>query len=113
VVAPNIGGARTGTLTVAGQTFTVSQAALVCLYSVSPSTVKIGKNGGNGSVKVSASSGCSWTAASGESWITITSGASGTGNGTVTFSVDKNDGKKRNGDLTVAGEAVTVQQDGL
>ena len=37
-------------------------------------------------------------------------GASGTGNGTVTFRVDKNEGKPRKGTLTVAGKTFTVDQ---
>jgi hypothetical protein len=123
-VAANAGAARTGTLTIGGRAFTVSQAAVGapppappppppanCSYSISPSTVKIGSAGGTGSINVSTTSGCAWTASSGESWITITSGASGTGNGTVGFTVAKNTGKKRNGELTIAGRVAKVEQE--
>jgi hypothetical protein len=48
---------------------------------------------------------------SNDSWITVTSGASGTGNGTVTFSYTANTGNRdREGTLTVAGRNATVEQ---
>jgi hypothetical protein len=48
------------------------------------------------------------------SWITITSGASGTGNGTVSYSLSENTGaKKRTGTLTIAGQTYTVTQHGV
>jgi hypothetical protein len=55
--------------------------------------------------------GCTWTARSNSPWITIT-GASGMGTGTVTYTVAQYVGKpkKRNGSMTVAGHAVTIQQ---
>jgi hypothetical protein len=61
---------------------------------------------------VSTASGCAWSANSQESWIGITSGGSGTGNGTVRFTVARNTGKKRNGFLTIAGQEVKVEQEG-
>lgn len=45
----------------------------------------------------------SWTATASQPWITITSAASGTGSGTITFSVDENIGPARSGNITVAG----------
>jgi hypothetical protein len=113
-VGVNLGGARSGTITAAGRSFTVNQAAVLapaCTYSVSPDNVKVGKNGDDKSIKVQTSAGCAWTAKSNTSWISI-SGASGTGNGNVTISVSKNNGGKRNGSVTVAGQSVTVEQDG-
>jgi hypothetical protein len=59
-------------------------------------------------VAVSAGAGCQWTATSNESWIVITRGASGSGNGTVEFDVDN--GKQRTGTLTIAGQTFTVHQ---
>jgi predicted ATPase len=45
------------------------------------------------------------------SWITITAGANGTGNGTVTFSIAANTtGAQRTGTLTIAGRTYTVTQ---
>jgi hypothetical protein len=59
---------------------------------------------------VTSPAACGWTASSNASWITVTSGASGTGNGTVTYSYTANDGKDRKGTLTVAGRTFTLDQ---
>src|SRR5262249_18139795 len=52
-----------------------------CSYSISPTTASVGSGIGTGSVSVTVPSGCSWTATSNAGWISITSGASGSGNG--------------------------------
>src|SRR5205085_2296676 len=59
-----------------------------------------------------AGSGCAWTASSGASWVTITSGASGSGNGTVGYSVAANTGAARSATLTIATKTFTVNQAG-
>jgi hypothetical protein len=61
---------------------------------------------------VTAATGCTWTAVSNAtSWITVTSGASGDGNGTVNYSVAPNpDNASRSGSLTIAGKPLTVNQ---
>jgi hypothetical protein len=55
------------------------------------------------------SGACNWTAVSNVSWITITSGASGTGSGTVTYSVASTT-SSRTGTMTIAGLTFTVKQ---
>ncbi|MGE0085977.1 MAG: C1 family peptidase [Desulfococcaceae bacterium] len=104
---------RTGTLTVAGETFTVTQSGIVCSYSISPTSNSFTSSGGTGSVTVNAGTGCAWTAVSNNtSWITVTSGSSGTGNGTVGYSVASNSTcSSRSGTLTVANKTFTVTQD--
>jgi Zn-dependent metalloprotease len=84
-----------------------------CTYSISPTSTTVQPTGGTGSVAVTASSGtCGWTATSNApSWITINSGASGTGNGTVSYTVAAYTGKtNRTGTLTIAGKTFTVTQ---
>jgi hypothetical protein len=106
-------GTRTGTITVAGKTFTVTQDGTGCSYSVSPTGLSIGAAGGTGAINVSAGSNCSWTAAANASWITLTSGTSGTGNGTVNYSVTANESSgARSGTLMIAGRSVTITQSG-
>ena len=97
-VAANTGAARSGTLTVAGLTYTVNQAALSCGYTVSPTSQAM-PVGGPGLTDVTAPAGCAWTAVSNSTgWLTVTSGASGNGNGTVGFSTTVNpNGTQRNG----------------
>lgn len=45
--APNPGGARTGTVTIGGQTFTVTQASGSCVDSITPQTFNLPASGGN------------------------------------------------------------------
>jgi len=92
-------------------TFTLVNPA--CTYSISPTSGTFGASGGSGVVSVTAGAGCSWTAASNISWITITSGASGSGGGTAGYSVAANTSStSRTGTLTVAGQTHTVTQAG-
>ena len=104
---------RTGTLTIAGQTFTVTQSGEGggCTFAISQTNRSFGKSGGAGSVSVSAGTGCSWSASSNASWITITSGSSATGNGVMTYSVSvNNSGHSRAGTMLIAGQTFTVKQ---
>jgi hypothetical protein len=111
-VAANTGAARTATLTIGGQIFTLTQAAFVapCTYAISPTSQTVSAAGGSGTVNVTTASGCGWTASSNVSWITVTSGATGTGNGSVAFTVGINNAASRSGTLTIAGQAFTVTQ---
>ncbi len=110
-VAPNPGSARSGTIIVAGHAFTVTQAAVVpCTYTITPPDASVAASGGTGIVTVSAGAGCAWTASSNAPWLTVTSGGSGAGNGSVAFSVAANPGSARTGTITVAGQTFTVNQ---
>ncbi len=103
--------ARTGTMTIAGQTFTVNQAGLSCTYTLSATATSVAATGGSGTVSVSATSGCGWIATANVSWISITSGSTGSGNGSVGYSVAANSTTStRSGTLTIAGKTFTVSQ---
>jgi hypothetical protein len=110
-VAANTGGARTGTMTIAGTMFTVTQAAAPpCTFTVNPTSQSFTDAAGTGTVSVNASAGsCAWTATTTASWITVTTGA-GTGNGTARYSVAQNTGAARSSTLTVAGVGVAISQ---
>jgi hypothetical protein len=111
-VAANSGSSsRTGTVTIAGLTHTITQGGITCNYSVSPSSDSVGSSGGTLTATVTAPSGCSWTATDNASWVSISSGASGTGNGTVRYTVSANSGSTaRSATLTVAGRSLAVTQ---
>ena len=81
-----------------------------CTYSLSSSSQSFGSSGGSGSVNVVTTSGCTWTAVSNSNFVAITSGASGAGNGTVSYSVSPNTGAARTGTLTIAGKSYTISQ---
>ncbi|HUQ32406.1 MAG TPA: M36 family metallopeptidase [Pyrinomonadaceae bacterium] len=84
-----------------------------CSFSISPTSSSQPATGGTGSVSVTATAGCSWSAVSNASFITITAGSSGTGNGTVSYSVASNAGTtSRTGTMTIAGQTFTVTQAG-
>jgi hypothetical protein len=61
---------------------------------------------------VTAPTVCTWTAVSNNtSWLSVTAGATGNGNGTVNFSAAANpNGTTRAGTLTIAGQTFTVNQ---
>jgi hypothetical protein len=78
---------------------------------VSPPGSPIAASGGTGGVTITASTGsCQWLAQSQVPWITITPPASGSGSGTVQFSVAVNPGGPRKGRITVNGKRVTITQ---
>jgi uncharacterized protein (TIGR03437 family) len=114
-VAANTGAARTGTLTIAGVTFTVSQASGAtsgCSYSVGPTSIHATAAATSSQLLISTNTGCAWTASvpSGVTWITL-SPLSGSGSGGVGYSISANTGAARSTTITVAGTAVTVSQD--
>jgi hypothetical protein len=91
----------------------VTAGSSSCNYSLGPSSVSIGSSAGNGTVSVLAASGCVWSASSNTSWLTISSGGSGSGNGTLAYSFTANTGSAALvGTLTIAGQIFTVTQAG-
>jgi hypothetical protein len=94
----------------ASKVFTLPVSAPGCASSLNYSGQAFGAAGGTGSVTVTAPSGCQWTASSQLSWVAITAGASGTGNGAITFQVAANSGAARSGAIAIAGFPFTVEQ---
>ncbi|MCD4748475.1 MAG: S8 family serine peptidase [Thermoanaerobaculales bacterium] len=105
---------RSGTIQVAGKTFSITQdGATSCSYSISPTSNSFGASGGTETVSVTTTSGCSWTATSNAGWMTVTSGSSGTGSGTVGYNVAANtSANQRSGSITIAGKTFSVTQSG-
>ena len=84
-----------------------------CAFTLAPAGQTFGLAGGSGQVTVAASSGCSWIASGTASWLTPSPNSSGSGNGTVSFSVAANSaGAFRTGFVLIGGEAFPVQQGG-
>jgi RHS repeat-associated protein len=110
-VQANNGGSRTGTISVRGQVFTITQAPnpASCVYEVSPAFARYNEFGGFGVVMVSTGAGCPWSAGSSDGWITITSGGSGSGPGTVGYEVPPYS-EIRYGHINVADRSVLVEQ---
>jgi hypothetical protein len=69
------------------------------------------RKGGTLTLSVSANAGCMWKAAASDSWITIKSGATGTGAGPLTITLPVNNtGVARVGSITVGNYVMTVTQ---
>jgi subtilisin family serine protease len=101
------------------KTLTNAQSAVFaprtsCTYALLPTSQTYTSAGGAAGVSVSTQSGCPWTAVSNAPWITITGGASGTGGGTVNYSVAANSvTAPRSATMTIAGLTFTVNQEAL
>jgi hypothetical protein len=84
-----------------------------CVFTITPTAITIGSDGGAGSVSVTTTAGCAWTAVSANGWLSITAGANGNASGEVLYSVTANAGTSaRSGRMTIAGTDVTITQDG-
>lgn len=99
---------RSGTITIADGTLTVTQSGAPCVAAISPAFQVFGSGGGSGNVSVTTPAGCSWTAVSNVPWATIKTGAQGKGRGVVSYSIHANVGRLRTGTLTIAGRTLTV-----
>jgi len=85
----------------------------MCTYLISPVNASFNASGGTGSVSVTTEPGCTWTASSVASWMTITSGKSGKGSGTIGYSVSANaTTDARTTSSTFAKKVFTVTQSG-
>jgi hypothetical protein len=93
---------------------TIAYSLPIASYGISPSSAPYDASGGSGSVTVTVSGGTgSWSATSNTSWLTVTSGSSGSSSGTVGYSVASNSStSSRQGTLSIAGQTFTVTQGG-
>jgi hypothetical protein len=106
--------ARAGTVTVAGQTVSVSQQGQSCAFTLLPPGRSFDALGGTATIDVGTSPACGWTSASSAPWLTLVSGQSGTGNGTVIYAVSPNaDASSRTANVTVGDGIHAVTQSGL
>jgi hypothetical protein len=111
IVAPNNGPARSATVTLSSTVLTINQGS-PCEWVFAPPDHVFSASGGNGNILVIVTGPCTWTATSDTEWITVTSGASGSGNGLVQFVAAPNNGPARTGTLTIAGRRYLVAEAG-
>jgi RHS repeat-associated protein len=111
----------TGKLTTAGSLFYTSDGRGIrtttsapCPTTATPSPLHSGAVGATGSIAISASTDCAWTATAGATWITLSGTTSGTGPGTVTYTVAPNSGTTgRTSTITLSAEvSIPVTQPG-
>ncbi|MDQ2917334.1 MAG: choice-of-anchor D domain-containing protein [Pseudomonadota bacterium] len=108
VVAANAGPVRTGTISVGGQAFTVTQAS-GCTYAISPTSATVAASGGTATLSVTSGAACTWNASSSASWLTL-SNAGGSGSASMTYTAAANSGSMRNANMTVNGATFIVTQ---
>jgi hypothetical protein len=88
--------------------FTVSQAGISGNFTVGYTYLLFPSSGGRISVGLTAR--CGWTAQSDSSWIHDLLPASGTTNATISYTVDANSGKERQGYIRILDSDSVVQQ---
>jgi hypothetical protein len=127
-VAAHEGAARSGTATIAGLTFTVSQEGrpgagpgdnspgpLVpapCVVTLDPPSRSFQSQGGDGSFRVNTTDDCAWSVSLDAPWVTIRAGQSGRGSGEVRYRVDENyEPAPRTAVIRVADQGHVVSQD--
>jgi hypothetical protein len=87
---------------------------VTCAYSLSAGAVAVSSGSGSGTLPVTATAGCPWTAVSDAMWLTVSAGASGSGNGAVGYSYAANpNNTPRTGTISIGGQAFAVTQDSL
>lgn len=113
--APNVSpAARSTTIVVAGKSIGVNQPGVGCSFTLSTANIQAPGTGSTGSVGLTASSqSCAWTAVANEPWIQVTSPATGSGDGSISFQIAENQAAgSRTGILSIGGVGVTVTQRG-
>jgi hypothetical protein len=107
---------RRGTVTVAGRKVTVDQEAAappepVCSYTLTEQAASVTALGGVVSFGVRAPAGCAWTAEAQAPWITVTDGATGSGDGEVRALVAPSlDPAERTGTILAGQQSFTITQ---
>jgi hypothetical protein len=81
-----------------------------CQIITGVTTTTFPASGGSASISVRTSNTCAWTAVSSASFLTVTQGASGMGDGTVQFALAPNTGAERTATLTITGTAILITQ---
>ena len=109
-VAPNPGGPRSGAIEVGGAALIVNQAGQNCYFTLSSNSGSFPTTASTGSFGVTPNDqSCAWTAtSSAPTQVAVTSGASGTGNGTVNFSVAANSAGPQTPTISVGNQTANA-----
>ena len=98
-----------------GGRLNVSRALLnqtVCTFNLSQTALTANNSGGSYTVNITAPTNCDFASASRVSWITVTNGNPGSGNTTVSFTVQANNvpDAQRSGTIIIGDQTLTVTQ---
>ena len=111
-ILANSGGARAGTVTIAGQDVTINQLnapAAACSYTIKPTSHNAPSAGATVNVAVTTTAGCAWSLADAPSWVAAAP-LNGVGSGTTTLTIQANTAGARNASFTIATHTFTVNQ---
>lgn len=86
-------------------------ASAQCPYALNAGGQAFTPAGGNGSILITAPPGCTWNVTGTPGWVTLTSSATGSGDGTLTYQVAPNAAGDRSSPITIAGVSFTVEQE--
>jgi hypothetical protein len=104
-------GSRLLNATIAGLPFTVTQSGIDCTVAIDPSVGSFSDAGGIGTASITTPATCGYSTTSNPSWVTLDSGASGTGDGTLHYTVAANSATApRTGSVVISGQALTISQ---
>jgi sugar lactone lactonase YvrE len=111
---PITGPSRTGHITMLGQVIPVTQAA-IATYALGTNVLTEASAAGTDTILLTVSPNVGpWTAFSGASWLHLgDSDTSGVGSKSIVFGFDANRGAVRSGTISIAGQILTVTQDGI
>ena len=112
-VAANSGAARSASGLVTGpgvaSTWNVNQGAGACAsWSVTPNNTGLPSGAYSGTVAVTAAPACNWSLGALPSWLTVTSGGSGSGNGSIGYTAAVNSGAARSATVLLSGSGPTL-----
>jgi hypothetical protein len=122
VLANDDGDPRRGVVTAGDQSFTIAQSGrgggapespgpVTCTPSLRPATLDVPAAAQSHGVDLEIATGCPWSASSNDSWISLTSPQSGSGEARIRFTTTANTGTAaRTGSLTVAAQRVSIRQ---
>jgi hypothetical protein len=109
--APNPRGrARSATLDLNGQRFTIQQEPAPCRIDVTPAAAEAVPQGARLTFTVSTLEGCSWSAQTTEPWIRVVSGSGAEGSSSIEVTVDSNTGGTRTATLRIGSVGVPITQ---
>ncbi len=114
--SPNTGAqVRTAAITVGDATHTVTQAASGASFTLAPASASVGASAASGTVNLTTTpANAAWSASSNQTWLTITSGASGNGDAAIGYSATANSSvKPRVATIAAGNAAFTLTQAGM
>ena len=84
-----------------------------CAYSVSPTSIDVGSQGGDGTLTVRTPGVCAWTVDTPADWVRFSGTRSGKGNASVAYAIEAHEGfDVRSATISVGGQSVRVSQAG-